>query len=383
MIKFDIIKRSKKSRARLAILETPHGKVETPAFVPVATQATIKGLTVPQVLETGAQLLICNTFHLHLKPGEKVVKAGGKLHNFMKWPKPLMTDSGGFQVFSLGFGRDMGTGKINKFFPGDKKSETIHVGAQPKEVKITKDGVWFRSPIDGKKLFIGPKESIKIQEALGADIMFAFDECTPPFSTHEYVSESLKKTHSWAKKCLDERKSKQALYGIVQGSIYKDLREQSAKEINSLDFDGFGIGGDLGKDKKTMFKVLDWIMPHLDEQKPKHLLGIASISDIVDIVKSGIDTFDCIMPTHYARHGTAFVGRGEKLNIESSGMIKDQNPLDKNCDCYVCKNYTRSYLAHLVKAHEMTGLSLISFHNLHFFNSYVAKIREQVRRGKI
>lgn len=390
MIDFRVIKKSKKSRARLGILKTPHGEVETPAFVPVATQATIKTLTSEEVLQTGAQILISNTFHLHLKPGEKIVKAGGGLHKFMNWPRPMMTDSGGFQVFSLGFGRDLGVGKVMKIFPGKDIAQKINAGAQSKSVKITPDGVHFQSPVDGKKLFIGPKESIKIQEALGADIIFAFDECTPPMITKEYAVKSLQLTHDWAKICLDSQKTSQALYGIVQGSKFKDLREKSAKYINSLGFAGYGIGGDLGESDDISSKILNWTIPHLNESKPRHLLGIGYLEDMEHIIKHGVDTFDCIVPTHYARRGVAFIDKGvnttlndSKLHLNKSIYLKDRKPIDQKCDCQTCQNYTRSYICHLIKAREITGLRLITFHNLYFFNNYVAKIREKIRQGKI
>lgn len=389
-MEFKILKKSKKSKARLGILKTSHGEIETPAFVPVATQATIKTLTSEEALETGSQLLIANTFHLHLKPGEKIVKANGGLHQFMNWQKPLMTDSGGFQVFSLGFGRDLGVGKVTKIFPGKDLEPLIKAGEQSKSVKITPQGVHFRSPIDGQKLFIGPKESIKTQEALGADIIFAFDECTPPLISKEYAAKSLGLTHKWAKICLAVKKTNQSLYGIVQGSKFKDLRQESAKYINGLGFPGYGIGGDLGESKDISAKILNWTIPHLDESKPRHLLGIGYLEDMEHIIKHGIDTFDCIVPTHYARRGVAFINSGtkatlndSKLNLTRSIYLKDKKPLDPKCSCQTCINYSRSYICHLIKAREITGLRLITFHNLYFFNQYVARIREKIRQGKI
>lgn len=384
MLEFKILKKSAKSRARIGILKTPHGEVETPALVPVATQAVVKTLTSEEVLATKSQILISNTFHLHLKPGEKIVKSAGGLHKFMNWPRPLMTDSGGFQVFSLGFGHDLGVGKVIKYFPGDTKIEkAIEVKSQPKYIKITGEGVHFRSPLDGREIFIGPKESMRIQESLGADIIFAFDECTPPFSTYEYVKESMnKRTHRWAKICAGSRKTKQALYGIVQGSKFKDLRREGAKFINALDFQGYGIGGDLGENKEIMKKILDWTIPYLSENKPRHLLGIGYLEDMENIIKSGIDTFDCTVPTHYGRRGIAFSASG-KLDLRKSKFLKDKAPLDKNCGCQVCGIYKRNYLSHLLRANEITPLKLLTFHNLYFFNSFVEKIREKIKQGKI
>ncbi len=382
MFEFKILKKSKKSRARLGLLETSHGIVETPALVPVATQAVVKTLTSEEVLQTKSQILISNTFHLHLKPGEKIVKSAGRLHKFMNWPRPLMTDSGGFQVFSLGFGHDLNVGKILKYFPGQEKRELIDKTVQPRKVKITGDGVHFRSPLDGKELFLGPRESIKIQQLLGADIIFAFDECTSPLSTYEYIKDSLKRTHAWAEICLKTLSTNQALFGIVQGSHFKDLREESASFINSLGFPGYGIGGDLGEDKKTMSKILDWAVPFLDEQKPRHLLGIGYLEDMENIIKGGVDTFDCTVPTHYARRGIAFTSEG-KLDLRKSIFTKDKKPLDKTCLCFVCTAYTRSYISHLLRANEITPLSLLTFHNIYFFNSYVEKIREKIKQGKL
>lgn len=365
-------------------LITSHGVVETPCLVPVATQAVIKTLDSREVKETKSQLLIANTFHLHLKPGEKIVKSAGGLHKFMNWQGGLMTDSGGFQVFSLGFGRDFKMGKmLMKGHPAQNASR-IEAGRQPRSLKITRDGVFFQSPIDGAKLFLGPKESIKIQEDLGADIIFNFDECTPPIADYEYTKKSMETTHHWAEICLGAHSasSGQALFGIVQGGKFKDLRVKSAKFIGSLPFDGFGIGGELGFDKKVMFKMLNWVTEVLPEEKPRHLLGNGHIEDLTKIFESGVDTVDCIIPTHYARHGIAFVFDG-KMDLAKTGFLKDKNPLDKKCSCFVCQNYKRNYISHLFRAREITALKLLTFHNLYFFNTFIEKIREQIKRGII
>ncbi len=377
-MEFKILKKSKCSKARLGILKTSHGEIETPFFVPVATQAVVKTLTSEEAKAAKCQILISNTFHLHLKPGEKLVKSAGGLHKFMNWNRPLMTDSGGFQVFSLGFGKDLGVGKISK------TNELIKVllGQQPQNIKITDNGVWFRSPINGEKLFIGPKESIKIQEALGADIIFVFDECTPPNANYEYTKKSLEKTHRWAIECLKIKKSRQAIFGIIQGGKFKDLRTESAKFIADLPFDGFGIGGEFGDSKNLMIKMINRVIKELPENKPRHLLGIGHPEDILKIIKSGIDTFDCVMPTHYARHGIAFIDKG-RLDMNKSAFLKDKNPLDKKCGCDVCRNYGRNYITHLLKAKEITALRLLTFHNLYFFNSLVEKIRQKIRKGDI
>lgn len=377
-MEFRILKKSSISRARIGILKTSHGEIETPTLVPVATQATVKTLNSEEAFATGTQVLIANTFHLHLRPGEAIIKNSGELHKFMNWDKSLMTDSGGFQVFSLGFGKDLGVGKF--LIAGDGRERIVAKNSKPKNVRIVDSGVYFTSPVDGKRLFIGPRESIKIQEELGANIIFTFDECTPPLSSYEYTKNSLKKTHSWAKICREVHKTKQALYGIIQGSTYQDLRQESATFINSLDFDGIGIGGDFGNDRE--FKILDWIMPFIDEQKPRHLLGIGKLDDIEKIIAKGIDTFDCTVPTQYARRGVAFTSRG-KLNLMRAEFLKSKEPLDKNCSCRVCQNYRQNYISHLLRAHEITALSLLTFHNLYFFNNYVANLHKKIKEGKL
>lgn len=378
-MQFKILKKSQKSRARLGLIETEHGVVETPCLVPVATQAVVKTLTSEEVEQTKSQILICNTFHLHLKPGEKLVDKAGQLHKFMNWKKPLMTDSGGYQVFSLGFGRDLGLGsKIMKIL-GDDKIKENH---QPQNIKINHDGVVFRSPINGDELFLGPKESIKIQEKLGADIIFAFDECPAPAADINYLKKSLEKTHRWAQICLKAKKTDQALYGIVQGSKYKELRVESAKIIGAMDFEGFGIGGEFGHDKKTMAQMLGWVMQELPEKKPRHLLGVGYLEDMEPVIKSGVDTFDCTVPTHFARRGIAFTSEG-KLDMRKSKFLKKREPLDKNCMCSVCMNYKKDYIAHLLKAGEITALRLLTFHNLWYFNTFVEDLRLKIKRGEI
>jgi len=385
---FKILKKSKSSKARLGFLETEHGVVETPCLVPVATQAVVKTLDSKEVEETGSNILIANTFHLHLKPGEKIVERAGKLHKFMNWNGVLMTDSAGYQVFSLGFGRDFGLG--SKIVKCDSGLNSIKQKTQPQNIKINHDGVLFKSPINGDELFIGPKESIKIQEKLGADIIFSFDECTAPLADYDYVKDSMEKTHRWAKECLKTKASfargsgvpKQALYGIVQGSKFKDLRVESAKFIGALEFDGFGIGGEFGHDKKKMSEMLGWVVDELPEKKPRHLLGVGYLEDIETVIKSGVDTFDCTVPTHYARRGIAFTSEG-KLDLNKSKFLKKREPLDKGCTCKVCLNYKKDYICHLLKAKEITALKLITFHNLCYFNNFIADIRAKIKSGKI
>jgi queuine tRNA-ribosyltransferase/7-cyano-7-deazaguanine tRNA-ribosyltransferase len=340
-----------------------------------------KNLDSKEAEATKSQILIANTFHLHLRPGEKIVEKAGKLHKFMNWRKPLMTDSGGYQVFSLGFGTDFGLGSkiLKKEQEGGK---IIKENSQPQKIKINSDGVIFHSPINGDELFIGPKESIKIQEKIGADIIFAFDECTPPLANYDYVKNSLERTHKWAKISLKSKKTKQAIFGIVQGSRFKDLRIESAKFIGGLNFDGFGIGGEFGNDKKIMGQMIEWVDDELPEKKPRHLLGVGYLEDMELIIKSGVDTFDCTVPTHYARRGVVFTSEG-KLDLKKTKYLKKNEPLDKNCVCNVCLNYKKDYICHLLKAGEITGMKLLTFHNLWYFNTFVEDIRAKIKKGEI
>jgi queuine tRNA-ribosyltransferase/7-cyano-7-deazaguanine tRNA-ribosyltransferase len=377
MLDFKILKKSKKSRARLGVLKTPHGEIQTPTLVAVGTQAGVKTLDSADLAKTKTQIIISNTFHLHLKPGEKIVKSHGGLHKFANLNLPIMTDSGGYQVFSLGFGRDFGIGKI-----AAKQSSEIKRGNQPKLLKIKENGVLFRSPIDGREVFIGPKESIKIQEALGADIIFAFDECPPPNADYGYMKKSLETTHAWALECLKYKKSKQALYGIVQGGRFRDLREQSAKTVAAMPFDGFGIGGEFGADKIEMKHMLGWVTDNLPEEKPRHLLGIGAPEDLKSIIQSGVDTFDCTIPTHFARHSVAFTSGG-KLDLKKSIYLKDKKPLDSKCACGTCASYSRGYISHLLRAREISPLRLLTIHNLFYFNTLVEQLRASLKLGKL
>lgn len=380
MFAFDILKKSRKSKARLGVISTPHGEVETPSFVPVATRASARLLDSGELAASQAQVLICNTFHLHIAPGEKLVKKAGGIHGFMQWKRPLMTDSGGFQVFSLGFGKDHGVGKMLK----EKPQEELGKWATPSNVKIREDGVEFNSPLDGTRLFLGPKESIRIQEDLGADIMFAFDECPSPLASIEYLRQSLEKTHRWAKICLEAKKSKkQALYGIVQGGAHKDLRIESARKIGALPFDGFGIGGEFGYDKRALAKMLALTTQELPENKPRHVLGVGHPEDFPIIAKAGGDTFDCIAPTHYARRGVVFTSAG-RLDLRAPGMVKRiDRPIDKKCSCPVCDTYSMGYVSHLIRANELTGMMLATTHNVYFFNALAADIRKRIKKGEL
>lgn len=391
MFSFEIGKKSKKSRARTGVIHTPHGVIHTPAFIPVATQATVKGITVEQLKAMGIEAILSNTYHLYLRPGDKTIKKFGGLHKFMGWDRPIFTDSGGFQVFSLGAAIDHGVSKIANIFPSEdvhKPPVSPRVAYQPKtgvkpSVKITEKGVYFKSHLDGSQHFIGPEESMEIQENLGADIIFAFDECTSPMHSYEYTKNSMERTHRWAVRSLKSHQRKdQALFGIVQGGAYKDLRTESAKFIGNLDFPGFGIGGSLGKTKKDMYQVLSWAMPVLPENKPKHLLGIGSAEDIEKSVKYGIDTFDCVIPTRLGRNGTALTKKGG-LNLKGAKNRFDKKPIEEGCQCYTCSHFARYYLWHLFKANEMLGPILTTIHNLHFMENLMRDIRVKIEKGKI
>ncbi|MFH1461045.1 MAG: tRNA guanosine(34) transglycosylase Tgt, partial [Patescibacteria group bacterium] len=365
------------SRARLGLIRTKHGIIHTPAFLPVATQATIKSLTPEDIQKIGFEAVLANTYHLYLQPGHQIVKKMGGLHKFMNWPGPIITDSGGFQVFSLGFGLEHGVGKIAGIFPG--KSQKNNQPRKTKLFKITEQGAEFRSHLDGSKHQLTPQKSIQIQEALGADIILAFDECTSPLSDYQYTKKAMERTHRWAKICLKAKKRKdQALFGIIQGGEWRDLRIQSAQFIGSLPFDGLAIGGSLGKTKKDMYRILDWVIPEMPEQKPRHLLGIGYLDDIKQAVKRGIDLFDCVYPTRLARHASFLTEQGE-LNILRSKHKADKKPISQNCQCYTCQNFSRAYLRHLFKAKEMLGPRLATLHNLWFMFRYMEKIRQDIK----
>lgn len=354
-IKFELIKECKQSGARLGKLHTPHGIIETPIFMPVGTQATVKAMTPEELKDMEAQIILSNTYHLYLRPGHELVEKAGGLHKFMNWDRPILTDSGGFQVFSLGDLR-----------------------------KITEEGVEFRSHLDGSKHFLSPEKAIEIENALGADIIMAFDECAPYPADRKYVKNSLERTTRWAKRCLDAHKKPdtQALFGIVQGGMYQDLREQSAAEITALDFPGYAIGGlSVGEPKELMYEVLDYTAPLLPKDKPRYLMGVGSPDDLLEGVLRGIDMFDCVLPTRIARNGTAMTSAG-KVVIKNAKYFDDFSPLDENCDCYTCKNYTKAYLRHLYKANEILSSRLMSTHNLHFLINMMKEARQAIMEDR-
>lgn len=383
-LKFEIEKEIPGALGRAGKIETPHGVIETPAFVSVGTKATVKALTPEQIKETGAQVVLANTYHLYLEPGDERVKKFGGLQKFMNWFGPTMTDSGGFQVFSLGaaYGKELSK-VVSITDPSQLLMERSGDGENPRLAKIGQDGVSFRSHHDGSLHYITPEKSIDIQHNLGADIIFAFDECTSPTESLRYQEEALERTHRWAKRSLEYHKSKpnaetQALFGIVQGGRDESLRKQSAEYIGSLDFDGFGIGGSFAKE--DMETAVKWVNGVLPKEKPRHLLGIGEPEDLLMGVENGVDLFDCVAPTRNGRGGTLYTSRG-KINIRNAEFREDLAPVDEGCGCSVCQNYSRAYLCHLYRSHEMLGGTLGSIHNLYFIINLVKKMREAILAG--
>lgn len=355
-IEFELLKESKDSMARLGKIKTPHGEIETPIFMPVGTIATVKAMTPEELKDIGSQIILSNTYHLYLKPGHELVKEAGGLHKFMNWDKPILTDSGGFQVFSLGDLR-----------------------------KIEEEGVEFRSHIDGSKHFISPEKSIEIQNALGSDIMMCFDECAPYPAEYDYVKHSMERTTRWAKRCKDYHKDwdKQGLFGIVQGGMYKDLRKQSAEELIELDFPGYAVGGlSVGEPRDLMCDVLEHTTPFLPKDKPRYLMGVGTPDYLFEAVIRGIDMADCVLPTRIGRNGTVLTSRG-KLVIKNAKYKKDFSPLDPECDCYACKNYSRAYIRHLFNVNEILGARLATTHNLYFLIKLMENIRSAIREDRI
>ena len=352
--KFEVTAVDPHTHARNGRFHTPHGIIETPVFAPVGTQATVKAIRPSDLHELGASLILSNTYHLYLRPGDQLVQELGGLHNFMQWDGPILTDSGGFQVFSL--------------------SDTR---------KIDADGVTFQSHHDGSRHRFTPESSIAVQENLGADIIMAFDECPPP-NDYNYVKQSLARTHPWLERCLAAKKrDDQALFGIVQGGIFADLREESGRFVTSLDLPGYAIGGlAVGETKPQMHAVLDVLHPILPQNKPRYLMGVGAPEDLVNGVMRGVDIFDCVLPTRLARHGSAFV-LGGRINLRNAQFSRDPQPIAEDCTCYTCQNFSRAYLRHLVKANEILGHILLSTHNLHFLINLMAQMREAIRKGTL
>jgi queuine tRNA-ribosyltransferase len=387
MFSFDAI--ANDGNARAGRLITPHGSIETPSFVPVGTQATVNAMSSEDIRSVKSQVIIANTYHLHLQPGEDVIEKLGGLHGFMDWDGPLMTDSGGFQIFSHGAAKEHSVGKIASVFPEeqDRGSHLSSTKGKPL-VKVEEDGVEFTSYLDGSRHCFTPEKVIEIGRKLGADIMLVLDECTSPLHDYVYTKRAMERTHQWALRSLDMFKRtsdiSQALFGIVQGGAYRDLREKSASFIADKDFQGFAIGGSLGRSKNDMYNVLKWTVPFLPNDKPRHLLGIGEIDDIFEIVECGMDLFDCVAPTRMARTGTLFnrsAGRF-RIHILNAPFKHDPGPIEKGCDCYTCRNYSRGYLRHLFTARELLAIHLATIHNLHFMETLMCRIRSARREGQ-
>ncbi|MCK4260919.1 MAG: tRNA guanosine(34) transglycosylase Tgt [Halanaerobiales bacterium] len=351
---FRLLKTDKSSGARLGELDTPHGMIETPIFMPVGTQATVKTMTPEELKEIKAQIILSNTYHLYLRPGHELVQKAGGLHSFMNWDRPILTDSGGFQVFSLSDLRD-----------------------------ITEEGVTFRSHIDGSKHFISPEKATEIQMALGADIIMAFDECPPYPAEYDYLKKSLERTTRWLRRCKEALVRKdQALFGIIQGGMHKDLREQSAREITEIDLPGYAIGGlSVGESKEIMYDVLAHTTPLMPAYKPRYLMGVGAPEDLIEGVLRGVDMFDCVLPTRVARNGLVFTHSG-RLTVRNATYEEDFTPLDPHCDCYTCKNYSRAYIRHLIKRNEILGFRLTTYHNLYFLLKLMENIRKAIQEDR-
>lgn len=378
-MKFNIEKELSNGRGRVGKIETEHGVIETPAFIVVGTKGTVKSLTPEQVVNLGAQAVLANTYHLYLQPGEEIMKKSGKLQGFMNWKGPTFTDSGGFQAFSLGVALDSKVSKI-----ADRGEVVEEKENHAKLVDIDEEGITFKSILDGSSHRFTPERSIEIQHNIGADIIFAFDECTSPHASKEYQKQAMARTHRWAERCLEYHKSKeeskhQALFGIVQGGRHRDLREESAKIIGGMDFDGFGIGGSF--DKEDIYNSVGWVNDILPKGKPRHLLGIGEPIDLFGGIENGIDTFDCVTPTRIARNGALYTRDG-RINMLNSKYISDFGKIDAECGCYTCSNYTNAYLSHLFRAKEMLAATLASIHNLYFIVNLVKDIRKSMLEGK-
>lgn len=378
-ISFKITQKDKKNKARAGIISTPHGDIETPQFVPVGTKATVKAISPRDLREMGAQIVLANTYHLLLRPGSDVIKSLGGLAKFMSWNGPTMTDSGGFQVFSLGVAMEHGVGKLLKEEDGEKK---------PRLNKITEEGVTFQSHIDGSTHKLTPESSIEIQEKLGADLMVAFDDLESPKYSHGEAKSSLELTNRWLIRSKKAHKnSSQLLYGVTHGGEFEDLRINSAKFVNE-NFDAIALGG-AHRNKKNMYDIIDWTVANSAEEKTKHMLGIGEVDDIFEIIERGIDTFDCVIPTRLGRTGFFFVSPPTgntknrfRLSIDKNIFAKDKKPLDENCNCYICKTFTRGYTHHLFKSRELLVYNLLSYHNVYFLINLTKQIRESILEDK-
>ncbi len=386
---FDIVHKDKNTRARAGVVHTDHGDIETPVFMPVGTQATVKTLGPDDLQNAGAQIILNNTYHLYLRPGAELIQKLGGVHKFQNWHKPILTDSGGFQVYSLGLGQ-------KTKYPEKTTWDKVADEGVDMLAKVDEEGVTFKSHLDGSMHRFTPEISIQTQHKLGADIILAFDECTPYPATPEYARASLDRTHRWAKQSLEAHQAlqkttkkdyRQFLFGIVQGAVYKDMREESAKYIGSLDFDGFCIGGvSVGEPKEEMYKAVEYGVPYLPEEKPRHLLGVGDVDDLFECIERGMDMFDCVSPTRLARNGSLFTSQGTRetkfrMIITNGPNRESSEPIDPDCTCYTCQNYTRAYLHHLYKANELLAYRLGSIHNVHFCVQLVQQIRQSILDG--
>ena len=354
-INLEIKHTCKQTNARYGVIHTPHGDVETPIFMPVGTLASVKFISPEELYELNAGIILGNTYHLWLRPGEDIISEAGGLHKFMNYNRPILTDSGGFQVFSLSDNR-----------------------------KINEEGVTFKNHLNGDTLFLSPEKSIEIQNKLLSDIMMSFDECPPYPATYEYMKDSVERTLRWAKRGLDAHQNpdKQALFGIVQGGEFEDLRKHSAEELVKMNFPGYSIGGtSVGETKETMYKMIDYSVKYLPFAKPRYLMGVGSVDSILEGVLRGIDMFDCVLPTRIARHGALMTSAG-RVNIRNQKYERDFRPLDAECDCYTCRNYSRAYLRHLFKCNEGLGMRLLSIHNLRFLTKLMEDIREAIKNDR-
>ena len=348
---FSVVK--KDGNARAGLLELSRGVIHTPAFMPVGTIGTVKAMSPDELKEIGAEIILSNTYHLYLRPGHKIIESLGGLHAFMNWDRPVLTDSGGFQVFSLSALR-----------------------------KIEDDGVHFKSHLDGSMHFLGPKEAMEIQSALGSDIAMVLDDCTPYPSTFEYAMDSLFRTLKWAEQCRELRREGQALFGIVQGSLYEKLRKKCIEELIDIGFDGYAVGGlSVGEPKEEMHRLICFTAPLLPKDRPRYLMGIGDLGDVLVAVEAGFDMFDCVMPTRNARNGTLFTSRG-RVSIKREEFKADKGPLDPDCGCYTCRNYSRGYLRHLFLSREILSMRLNTIHNLYFYLNFFRNMRESITEGK-
>ena len=352
---FELKKRDVNSRARLGVVHTPHGDIQTPIYMPVGTQAVVKAMTSREMDEIGTQILLSNTYHLHLRPGEALIQEAGGLHSFMNWHKPILTDSGGFQVFSLASLR-----------------------------KITEEGVAFQSHLDGSKRFLSPEESMRVQQALGSDIAMCFDVCSAFPCDYDAAKQAMERTHRWAERCKKyHTREDQALFGIVQGAFYADLRIESAKVLSDMDFPGYGIGGlSVGEPKPIMYDMLDQLMPYLPDDKPHYLMGVGTPDCLLEGVLRGVDMFDCVLATRIARNGTVFTKHG-RMVIRNAEYAHDFRPIEEDCDCYACRNYSRAYIRHLFKAGEILALRLNSIHNIYFLTHMMEQMREAIENDAL